>query len=774
MSLAYTLELLHFSDQEASTGAFVDAPALSAVLNALRAEDLFNDGIADNTLFLASGDGYIPSVFYQASLAVYGAIGIGDILIQNAMGLQASAFGNHEFDSGVAPLANLINGTTGINFTGTAYPYLSCNLNFTPDASLNPLQVPKFLPPVPRKITSSVVFTVGGEKIGVVGATTPTLRSITSAGNVAPLPQPFGSPPNNAELDALAVIIQVEVNGLIAANPGMNKVIVLAHMQLLSIEFQLAQRLRNVDIIVAGGSHSRLFDADDRARVGDSKQGDYPTFFRDLDNKTVAVVNTGANYKYLGRLVIGFDATGNLIPSTYNVTVSGAYATDAQGVAFVNSTGNAIINPVVADVAKQLELQVIRTESNILGSSNVFLNGNRGVINDPNPLDGVRTQETNLGDLTADANLWYARFFDPTVTISIKNGGGIRANIGIQTVLANTSLAVRVPNEELKFSNGTILKPFAAISQNDVATALAFNNALSLVTVTRTELKGILEYGIGALRDGNGRMCQVGGVQFSFDSLAPVGSRIITLRITSVTPPILVVSNGAVVGNASDSFRVVTLGFLLDAGSGTGGDGYTFPLTGRLNLTSGGTGTSSFAPPGTEQDAMAEFLLRFHNSTATAYNQADTDRRGDLRMVDLSFNPSKSPTKSPSKRPTKAPTDVPSQSPSVRPVKAPVKAPVPIAVPLPISPPVPASAPSPGNGTAPVTAPATAPISVPVQPPVPVPISVPVRPPVPVPVPVRVPVKSPTKAPSKAPTVAPTGTPTVSPVRGDDQTNHRM
>ena len=744
MTTAYTLELLHLSDQEASTAAFVDAPALSAVANALRAQDLFNDNVTDNTLFLSSGDIIIPSPFYSASSTVYGAIGIGDMLIQNALGIQASAFGNHEFDSNTLSLSNLIKGIPMLNYTGTAFPYLSCNLNFTPDTNMNPLQVARYGPPLANKITSSVVFTIGGETIGVVGATTPTLRTISSPGNVIALPQPFAGVPSNSELDALAAIIQAEVDGLIAANPGMNKVIALTHMQSISIEIRLAARLRNVDIIVAGGSNTRLFDADDRVRSGDSVQGTYPTFIQDLDNKTTAVVNTDGNYKYLGRLVIGFDLAGNLIPSSYNSTVSGAYATDAQGVALLNLTGNAIADPVIADVVKRLEAAVTISESNILGISTVFLNGNRGGLNDPITVDGVRTQETNLGDLTADANLWYAKLGDPTVTVSIKNGGGIRNSIGITSVPANSTSFVRLPNEELKFANGTVLKPAGGISQNDIASALAFNNILALVTVTKTELKSILEYGISGLRGPQGRMCQVGGVQFTFNSLASASSRIIDLNITSVSPPIPVVSKGVIVGNVNDTFRLVTLDFLLG-----GGDGYTFPSTGRLNITGGDPGRSSFAFTGSEQDAMAEFLLRFHNST-NPYSQADTDRLGDLRMLDVSFIPTKAPTKSP----TKAPTDIPSQSPSVRPVKAPVKVPTPLAVPLPVVVPVPVPVPV----ASPVTVPAMTPITTPT-----VPMGVPVTPSVPITAPVR----SPEKSPTKTPTVTPTKAPTDAPVQDD-------
>ena len=74
------------------------------------------------------------------------------------------------------------------------------------------------------------------------------------------LPQPFDGVPTPEQLDALAAEIQADVDALLAANPDIDKVVVLAHMQQIAIEQALAQRLSNVDIIVAGGSNTRLFD----------------------------------------------------------------------------------------------------------------------------------------------------------------------------------------------------------------------------------------------------------------------------------------------------------------------------------------------------------------------------------------------------------------------------------------------------------------------------------------------------------------------------------
>ncbi|MEM6520459.1 MAG: endonuclease/exonuclease/phosphatase, partial [Cyanobacteria bacterium P01_C01_bin.70] len=308
----FTLELLHLADQEAGAAAVQDAPRLSAVLNALKAQDLGDDGLADNTLVLSSGDAIIPGLFFDASEAVFGTAGIADIQIQNELGIQAIALGNHEFDFDTRALSELITGQDvtddsdpedgfvdtipesigtilGAEFTGANFPYLSTNLTFASDDFLAPLEVAGGQAPQASTVTSSVVIEVNGESVGVIGATTPTLASISSPGDVGIAPSPFDANPTPEQLDALAAAIQAEVDALLAANPGLNKVVLLSHMQQIAIEFGLAERLVNVDIIVAGGSNTRLFDENDRPRAGDSNQGQYPQFFTNAGGTQTAV-----------------------------------------------------------------------------------------------------------------------------------------------------------------------------------------------------------------------------------------------------------------------------------------------------------------------------------------------------------------------------------------------------------------------------------------------------------------------------------------------------
>jgi predicted extracellular nuclease/2',3'-cyclic-nucleotide 2'-phosphodiesterase (5'-nucleotidase family) len=633
---AFTLELLHLSDQEASSAAVIDAPYLSAVLNALRAQDVGNDGLEDNTLTLASGDLFIPGVFFSASQTVFGSVGLADIQIQNELGIQASSLGNHDFDLGTGVLAGLINGTAlgsifGADFGGTAFPYLSANLDFSTNVNLAPLEVEGGAAPMAGTVTSSVVIDVNGEMIGVIGATTPTLGRISSPGTVGISPTPFDDIPTPAQLDALAAEIQLEVDALMVADTSLNKIILLAHMQRIGIEQELAARLENVDIIVAGGSNTRLLDEDDQLRAGDSLQGPYPIMVANAGGTMTAVVNTDGSYKYLGRLVIDFDADGNIIPESYDPTVSGAYATDAEGVAALGAED--LIDPEIQAIANAIEARIVATESNLFGASDVYLNGNRsGVAGDA---DGVRTQETNLGNLTADANLHVAQQTDADVVVSIKNGGGIRASIGQIVVPPGGVAFERLPTGEVVDGEGNVVKPAGGISQTDIQTALSFNNGLTLVTVTRAELVAVLEHGLRVAPAAGGQFPQVSGVQFSFDPDLPAGSRILNAEIVDADGKNIayLVRDGEISGDPAQTFRIVTLNFL--AG---GGDGYPFPTGAaaeRVDLLAEDirTGAATFADDGSEQDALAEYLA----SLDAPFDEADTPASGDARMQNLNF-----------------------------------------------------------------------------------------------------------------------------------------
>ncbi len=635
----FTLQLLHASDFEAGIEALDDAPRFSAVINGLK--DDF-----ENTLILSSGDNYIPSPFLFAAsdpalnATAVGKAGLGraDITILNEIGIQASAFGNHEFDLGTREVQGLIRPDGA--YQGALFPYLSSNLDFSTDSNLSGLVTAdaQEASTIPNKIAASTVITVNGEKIGIVGATTPILKSISSAGDVTVLP------PNATDYDALAAEIQLSVDALTAT--GINKIILLAHMQQLNIERdELAPRLQDVDVIVAGGSNTLLSDETDRLRTGDTSDGTYPIFKTDAEGNPIAIVNTDGNYKYVGRLVIDFDANGNIIPDSYDPEIGGAYATDAAGVAAVGGTSD----PEVVQITDTLRQVINEQDGNIFGKTDVFLRGDRTF---------VRTEETNFGNLTADANLAAAKAVDSSTVISIKNGGGIRSNIGVISASGGST----DPNDFQLLppaANPSAGKEEGDISQLDISNALRFNNGLSLLTLSAAQLQQTLEHGVRATAPGAtpGQFPQVSGLAFSFDpdlkaaedsngngvldtgedtnnnGILDPGERVRSLAIVNEAGQTIdvVVENGQLVGDPNRTFRTVTLGFLA-----SGGDSYpllTFPNTNRVDLAP--TSGNDFTTSGSEQDALADYLAA--NFSETPFSTADVGPELDTRIQNLNF-----------------------------------------------------------------------------------------------------------------------------------------
>jgi 2',3'-cyclic-nucleotide 2'-phosphodiesterase (5'-nucleotidase family) len=133
-------------------------------------------------------------------------------------------------------------------------------------------------------------------------------------------------------------------------------------------------------------------------------------------------------------------------------------------------------------------------DGSVYGYADVYLEGER---------IAVRNQETNLGNITADANAYALEralggVAAQTYIVSLKNGGGIRAQIG----------AISAPK-----ADGTVdkLPPDGGVSQLDVENSLRFNNQLMSFETTPAGLKAILEHGVASLGS-QGRFPQLSGV----------------------------------------------------------------------------------------------------------------------------------------------------------------------------------------------------------------------------------------------------------------------
>ena len=400
----------------------------------------------------------------------------------------------------------------------------------------------------------------------------------------------------------------------------MKVIILTGHLQRISIDEALAPLLHGVDIIISGGSNTLLADATDRLRDGDTAAGVYPILTTSAAEEPVAIVSTDGDYKYVGRLVLDFDEAGVLIPDSIDPEVSGVFATDEVG---VTDTGKVDPAPQVVAITEAVRNVVITKDGNIFGSTSVYLEGRRGA---------VRAEETNLGNLTADANLDAARRVDPTVVASLKNGGGIRASIGVTVGVGE------LPPP----GNALVGKAEGEISQLDIENTIRFNNGLSLLTLTAAQLLEVVEHAIAEAQPGvnTGQFPQVGGLAFSYDVSQPAGARVRSLVITDSNgnPTDVVAQNGGVVGDEGRTFRIVTLDFLAD-----GGDDYPYPNypdTNRVDLPDVMTeeqsgGQADFVAPGREQDAFAEYLAA--NFSETPYSIPDVGAESDERIQNLAL-----------------------------------------------------------------------------------------------------------------------------------------
>lgn len=673
---SFTLQILQTSDQEAGIPAFQDILGFSAVMNAL-------DDQYANTLKLTTGDVYISSPFFNASRDIYDNTntptgvpaplgdqgGIADILINNELGWDVASVGNHEFSGGAGSFLNLVapnpnwvngqNGGVGIGaggYPGAAFPYLANNLDYSNVRLPNGLTVvANGGAPLPNTLTGSVVKDYNGEKVGIIGIVTPYLKSIADTGAIEVTTKDAngnvitGTTSVDVQVDSIIANITPEVQAL--TNAGINKIILMTHLQESRIEIALAEKMADlglgVDLLLGGGSH-QLMSSETGVpplREDETQQNNgqllqpFPQVYGSGDDKVV-FVNSAANYRYLNQLVVTFDDKG--VVSTIGDD-SGPYATDIAGVDRLYSEDITTLDqvktkadPDIVDIVDGVQSYVNQQDGTIFGQTDVFLNGVRG---------DVRTQETNLGNLTADAQDFYAEAYlnehnllpgFNKIDISFTNGGSIRDHIGQFQVeqLATFNLTTLPPQ-----ANPDVGKEEGDVSQLDIANSLRFDGDLVVGTVTATGFLQLAEHMISSVETGNGRFGQIGGFNFSYDPNAPTGQRIRSLALADETGKTVqtIVENGKLVVASNTKFSVVTQGFLAN-----GGDSYPVVLQNVVNLTDYAEPDSlgkANLRPGRIQDAFAEYLSANYNNEKgqQPFAQADTSQSEDKRIQSLSF-----------------------------------------------------------------------------------------------------------------------------------------
>jgi 5'-nucleotidase len=518
----FRLTILHNNDGESqlvnlsnALSDFGGAARFATLVSDLRGAGELEGGV----VMLSSGDNFLAGPEFNASLE--NGVPFYDSIAMSLIGYDAICIGNHEFDFGPEVLADFITG-----FSPSA-PFLSANLDVSAEPSLHALAAAELILP-------EVIIETAGEQVGIVGALTPDLPFISSPGAAVVDPDLVGR-------------IQERVDHL-RLNRGVDKIIVITHLQGISSELALAAQLEHVDVIVAGGGGELLAnpgtllipdDAVDNNNDGvpDLVFGPYPIWTTDAKGVAVPIVTTRGDYRYVGRLVVDFDDAGNVTAidaSSGPVRVAGGAQPDAVLPDPVVQT--LVVDPVSAALAD--------LAATIVADSEV-------------PLDGVtssiRSKETNLGNLVADSMLWQARELArkaslPMPQIALQNGGGIRNNSVI---------------------------PSGPLTALDTFSILPFANFVSVVEdVTMDSLKGLLENAVsrvspppGFPASGTGRFAQVAGFSFSYEVDTTPGDRVRDVVLDDGT----VLFEDGVAVDPSATITVATINFLAN-----GGDQYDF------------------------------------------------------------------------------------------------------------------------------------------------------------------------------------------------------
>ena len=371
---------------------------------------------------------------------VIGTLSKGEAIVElmNDVGYDVAVIGNHEFDYGMEQFKK--------NVSLAKFQYVCCNFIdlSTGESYLKPY----------------TIIEKAGKKIAFVGIDTP--ESFTKS-----TPKYFQDAEGNYIYsfcegnNGQDLFDKVQATVDAARAEGADYVIALAH---LGIDYQsepwtaskVIENTTGIDVMLDGHSHT--------------------DFKRDIGQDSILVKNKDGNE-------VIHTSTGTKLANVGILTIAGdkisAKLLDSSAMKFMDEAGllpedNGMGEVVKAALAKNEELV-----NTVVAHTDVDL-----VIKDP--VSGeriVRSQETNLGDLCADAY----RAMGET-DIAFVNGGGIRDTI-----------------------------PAGDVTYGQIIKVHPFGNALCTVEVTGQEILDALEFSVCNLPGESGGFLHVSGLKFTVD-----------------------------------------------------------------------------------------------------------------------------------------------------------------------------------------------------------------------------------------------------------------
>lgn len=356
-------------------------------------------------LLLNGGDTFQGTIFFNTYM------GLADLAFMNYVGYDAMAVGNHEFDKGPELLAQFIKGAN--------FPLLAANINASGDEHLR------------GRIRKSYIKLIDGEKVGIVGAITPSVHQISAPGDDVVM------------LDIVASV-QAEVDRLTA--DGVDKIVLVSHVG-YSSEVWLAKQIRNLDVVVGGHSHTFLGSGPGLPEGAP----EYPTVVENASGDTALVVQAWHQGMVLGKLDVEFDRAGKVkswkggpIPIIEDITE----------------------DPVVKAMIDAFNMPVAELKDKVIGSTAIAI-----------PRSGSFSPMANL---IADAQL--AATQQHGSVAAFINAGGVRAALESGDITYGQAISVQ------PFSNTLVV---LEVTGRELLTALARQGGGTLHPSKGTSYKAV-------------------------------------------------------------------------------------------------------------------------------------------------------------------------------------------------------------------------------------------------------------------------------------------
>lgn len=310
---------------------------------------------------------------------------------------------------------------------------------------------------------------VGPITIGLLGLLTPETAVLSSPGPT---------------IQFTPVISTARVAVQTLKNAGADVIIALTHLTIAE-DRELAKQVPEINLILGGHDHIPI------------------TWY---EGNTL-IHKSGYDAHYLGRIDLSIDK---------QITDKGPKVTVVPEWRMILNRGiepDPSIAAKVAEYTARLDKELDQP----IGKTDTVLDSRRSE---------VRTKETSMGDLIADAIREAVK-----AEAALTNGGGIRG--------------------DRLYEAGTTL------TRKDILRELPFGNVVVLLEVSGADLLAALENGVSQVEDRAGRFPQVSGIHFVYDPRKPPGNRVVEATINGkpIDPKI--------------SYRIATSDYLYK-----GGDGY--------------------------------------------------------------------------------------------------------------------------------------------------------------------------------------------------------